>query len=162
MVKTSIVVQFGAQKDAYLAAELDDDLNNGRSSFLPGDAVWFRVYSDVSYTVKASSGTVLQSPSTYKSGSEEEVLQFPLEKVASVSKPIVTFTAPIWYGTAPPHFTGATNGLKILSQTEFQINDDTKPYIGKVTYTTKYHTWKLTPPTITIPDYSILVVIQGA
>jgi hypothetical protein len=162
MVKTSIVVQFGAEEDAFLTAELDYDLNGGRSSFLPGDPVWFRVYSDISYTVKTSAGSVSQSPSSYVTGEEEEVIQFPLEKIATVSKPIVSFSSPTWYGDVPPSFTGATNGLKKASQTEFQIDDNTRPYIGKVTYATQYHTWKLTPPTITIPDFSILVVIQGA
>ena len=153
MVKASIVVQFGARTDAVITAELDADLNGGKTSFAPGDSVHFRVYADTQYTVHRSSGTVTNMGTA--DSTEKEVLTFALEDVARVSKPINTLVAMKWFGT------GGGSVSKIGSN-DVRIPTATGAHVGELTYTARYDKWRLNPPTIPAgEEYAIIIVVAG-
>ncbi len=150
-VTASIVVQFGERSDAVLVAELDQDKNGGKTSFAPGDAVWFRVYADTGYSVHQSSGNTAQSGGG--TSDETEQLVFAFEDTARVAKPIKALGAATWYGASPGSVTK-------LGTNQVRIPKNDKPYVGKLEYKADYDSWKLTPPTIPAgQEYAIVVVV---
>ena len=114
-ITTSIVINFNAQTDSILKAEIDDrttaegGYNGGGTSFVPGDEPAFLLYKSDNVTVLAklvSEGTLqtLGTPTIRKT----EQLQFANEKSASLSYPYVGgFTV---VRASPGMPTGTLNG----------------------------------------------------
>ena len=160
-VTASIVVDFSAIGGAdSLRAELDNERNNGKTSFQPGDQVYFRVYKGEgisSYTVKKTAGGVSKIESD-ETETVKETLQFINESIASVSKPVKTPPAISvdWYGTDLGTLSKAGD-----SAVKASGGGDGKIGICEAEYTTEYDVWLLTPPSGMPSEYAILIVIVG-
>ncbi len=156
----TFVIDYGAQAaTAVLEAELDSVKNLSRTSFNAGDSVYFRIYSDISYTVEVSSGSVNQEETDTSELIEDELLSFGKVKSVSVTKyikPSGVISPVTWYGTNLG--TLSRSAAKTISVDSVS---DTPLGICSASYLTEYDLWKLTPPGAMPDTYAILVYIQG-
>lgn len=155
MANATIVVDFGALVvDFHLSAELDNDLNGGKSSFQTTDAVYFRVYAGGEYSVAVTAGTVQKTQAKKAVAADPEVVNFIHGEPGSVTKPIKTITRSLWLGNA-------LGSISKIGDTSVKASGASKTNIGvaQVSYDTEYDVWKLTPPASAPSVFAILIVI---
>jgi hypothetical protein len=157
-VTASIVIDFGAlENGAHIAAELDENKNGGKTTFLAGDVVYFRVYADIAYAITPTSGDVVKALSSVESETIGEILAFVKTKQAGVQKKIKPGTLSwTWYGNNPGNLlkTGATE-VTIDTALEAPLA------VGKVEYKSEYDLWTLTPPAGMASEYAILILVTS-
>lgn len=158
--QATLVIDFGAAGiDAILEAELDSDKNLGKTSFNSGDVVFFRVYSDVPYTIETTSGIVSEEGANPEQEAvDAEILNFVGEKSVDTGK-LIRDGSPLivtWYGTVLGTLT--KTGSKQLT-----VDTALTDILGicKVEYQTEYDVWRLTPPGGMPEEYAILVLIKA-
>lgn len=105
-VKTTLIVRFGeaasGSGSGHLSAEVDgraDGLNNGKTSFAPGDAVHFLVYHSANVRITdviASAGSIFQGPS--QNVKQTEFVTFENERTGNLNKPASGALKVTWYG----------------------------------------------------------------
>jgi hypothetical protein len=166
----TFVIDFGGIEDAYLVAELDSVKNFEKSSFTKGDAVHFKVYSDINYTIETSSGIVTgnsvgkvwDNSVLVSEDHENEVLQFVKGAKASVSKKIDTITAQTWYPNDPldDHHLGA---ITAISNTEVQAADADEDTLGiaSIDYTSLYAEHTISGPPLMDDIWHIIIYIKA-
>lgn len=152
----SLVVDFGQRSDAMLKAELYDELNNSRSSFLPTESVYFLTFASDNVVVDTpvpSDGDIIDMG--YVTLDKEDILTFAGSLDASLSYPAYGgVTLDRWYGRIGSDFKIDTNVGYVSGET---------PCICKVSYKTRARIWQLVPPA-GIKDeieYQIVVYITG-
>ncbi|RKZ94023.1 MAG: hypothetical protein DRQ46_10615 [Gammaproteobacteria bacterium] len=165
----TFVIDFGSIEDAYLVAELDEIKNGGKTSFVKGDSVHFRISADVDYEIETSAGLVSNPISKDNLNSpvdepvENEVLTFVKGESPGTSKyikPTVpvedAITAETWYGNNLGQIrpTGTTNVQAANADTETLG-------IASITYVTEYYEHELTAPASMTDVYHILVYIKA-
>jgi len=162
-VSATIQVQFSADaaSNLYIDAEINSDDNNGKTTFLPGDSVYFRVYANVTFATTPTAGTV----TTEETGFTEELEDYVTfteegDTTDTVSKLIHTLDSYTWYPSS--------GGLGTITQAdaanEVQCSgspSNTNPGVAKVNYTTTYTLMKLTPPS-DFGEGMIVVVVYPA
>jgi hypothetical protein len=134
------VVDNRATTDAYLVFELDADRNASRTTFPPGEPAYFRVYHDVAYALRATSGR-LELVSTDETESLTETVCFDAVDTASLGKLVSTVDSVTWYGND----LGAmvpSGGANVL------LSGGAGFGVAVVTYTTRYDVWRLIPETL--------------
>lgn len=158
--QATLVIDFGAVADsAVLEAELDIEKNLGKTNFNPGDVVFFKVYSDVPYTIETTSGIVSEEGvNPEQKAADAEILNFVGEKSVDTGR-LIRNGSPLtvtWYGTVLG--TLSKTGSKQLTVTTIEEN-----ILGicKVEYQTEYDVWRLTPPGGMPEDYAILILIKA-
>ncbi len=163
---TTIQVTFGASAaaasaaNATMTAEIDsrsDGLNAGKTSFLPGDSVYFLVYMSSNVQVAsivASAGTV--SPAGRVTVQKNEDIQFQNTDTASLSFPASSIVSQTWMGadlgqltqTDAGNIKAGSSGVAVCRVT---LNCPAQAYVLS------------SPATLNgLTDYSILVLITGA
>ena len=161
-VTTSITVQFGGAADAlHLSAEVDgrsDGLNNGDTSFQPGDTAFFLVYK--------SDAVVLDTPiaSAGIINTQDDVdivitefVSFANTKAGTVNKPVKDGTLVVkWLGKDLGAINVDSSGV-VLSASEAGIA------VAKLTYTTTAKVFTINAPSSVNGEttYPILIVITG-
>ena len=158
----SLVVNFGAGAavgiGASLQAELDDVLNNDKSSFLPTETAYFVIYKYPSSVIVEkpipSSGMVVAKGSVTRT--KTQTLEFTNGSTASLSyPPSGSVIVKRWYGNEGQGFAVSGMSASISSL---------DPCVCEVEYQTSGASWELLPPTIDIeetPEWPIIVFIQG-
>lgn len=176
-VTTSITVRFGPGsgdgdgKQGHLSAEIDDrdtGLNNGKTSFAPGDTVYFLVYksNNVLYdTPVATAGAIrFQSSETV---TKTQQVSFTGEHSASLSVPAIQIKNVQWIGRALGAVTLDPAGQIV----KIAPNDNPSQLVGmcNITYTARADAWALASPSIAAvsgleagaEEYEISIVIFG-
>ena len=155
----TLVIDFSSVPEGeILQAELDEERNGGRSSFAPGDTVFFRVWASIPYTVEATAGSVTRVEQG-ASEEAEEVLSFPYTDEASVQHPVASLGDTTWYGTS-------LGTLSAAGGTSVRAAQGGAEKIGicKCRYTHQFDVWQLQSPSIPagMDEYHVLVVVAGA
>lgn len=177
MANQSLTITFTAQSEAELTVELDDTLNEqengGRtSSFLYGDEVYFRVYTNpitgVSVDCYESDG-VITSKGTDTDTIEETIIFTeppesaggnPSDNTASLGKPVYSgFSASALGNSLGSITVNPTDPAEVVAS-------QAGPGVYEVSYTAKYYLFSLKkdtrPSGVAINDsYQISVVIVG-
>lgn len=168
-VTASLVVNFGDVTDAFLEAEVNEADNEGKTSFVAGDEVFFRIYNSGTYEVIQSAGsTSLESSNNViniaelnEEGSLEYVT-FAFSGTASTDKYIHAFNSGNWIGTQLSEikksgFNEISGGLNPVTKKADKVG------VAKVDYDTKYDLWKLTSPATLdgSTNYSIVIGITA-
>ncbi|MGE4536343.1 MAG: hypothetical protein AB7D37_04625 [Desulfovibrio sp.] len=126
-----------AASDVYLTWELDSDRNAGRDTFPPGEPCYLRVYHEVDYAVRATSGT-LERIAVDEEESLTETIGFDDEDAADLNKLVAAVDAVVWWGTdlgaVVPN--GGAN-VVLPGGAGFSV--------AEITYRTRYDVWKLMP-----------------
>ena len=165
-VTANITVSFGADDadaagaNAHLSAEIDDrpaGLNNGDTSFAPGDTAYFLVFKSSNVTYDApitSAGTVFGAGSGI-SVTKEQDIQFADEDTASLSVPATAITNVTWLGRS-------LGGLTLQDPTTVKASAKGVG-VARVQYTCAADAFGLiSPATLAgLTDFSILVFILG-
>lgn len=162
-VTTSIVVEFKQVGNSLLTAEIDSrpsGMNNGRTSFSPGDSPVFLLFKSDDVTVDriiSSYGTVLSvipPPPGMDLYEVEEWITFADTDEASLTKPYYTGLTYEWYGT----------NLGTLTPKGTSIRAATKGVgVAKVKYYSRF-TAHSVPSPLTMngkTDFQILVFVAG-
>ena len=153
----TLVIDFNRVPDGeILMAELDEERNGGRTTFAPGDVVYFRVWSSIPYAVAVSAGSVFREVQGETSHAEE-VIAFPHTAEASVQRPIDSLdSSAVWYGPSLGPLT-APGGTKVRATN----GGPDKIGVCKCGYTHKYDVWRLQPPSIpqNVNEFHVLVVV---
>lgn len=161
MSNATVRVQFGAgvSSDAHLSAEVDDrpaGLNEGKTSFLPGDTAWFLVFrsAGIDVAVTSSAGTVTPGDEVTLTRTEE--LTFEDTNTAQLPVPATAITGITWYGRQLGGPTLGADGMTL----RFPLSGVA---VGKVTYTAKALTFGLASPETLAGevDFNILVLVKG-
>lgn len=158
-VTTSIVVQFSQNSaGGSLSAEIDsreDGLNQGKSSFAPGDRAFFLLFksSDVAVdSVVASGGSISSAPGGLYD--VEEWLTFADATEANLSKPMYSGFTYQWYG----------NNLGAVTVSGNKVTAPTKGVgVLKVTYKAAYDAYSLASPATMNgkSEFQIAVLVKG-
>jgi len=154
-VTASLVVKFGSNnEDGYLLAELDEERNNGSSGpFYFGTSFFFRVWSNVPYTISTTSGIVRAEGLYITSKDLKEELIFVESVEASVRYPIYRLKESKWFG--------GYGSLNYTGQKVFVDKDSGFLGVCHITYTTKYDLWRFTSDaTLTGENYSAVILIK--
>lgn len=168
MNNASIRVTFGNEysgSDAHLSAEIDDregGLNGGRTTFAPGDSVWFLVYKSANVVIDSvvtSAGSITLGGAV--SVTKDVELEFPDTNSATSDIPVNAISAPIWLGTSL--------GALTLQEDKMTITAARKGVaVCKVSSESTATSYKLTAPaTLPGPDgpvteFSVVVVVTGS
>ena len=159
-ITTTITVQFQgvtASSQADLKAEIDnrkDGLNNGVTSFSPGDSVGYLVFSspNVSYSQYPTSGSI----SSAGGGpiAKDEFLTFANQATANTGYPIASIQSVQWYGSSLGEVVqDGYSGLKLK-----QVPQGDYVGIARVKYLTNYDGYKLQGVPLDIDQAVILIV----
>lgn len=120
LAKASLTIEFsfdGADGHNLILEVVAED-NNGKTTFTPGDNVYFRLYQvgDFNYNIGTTSGSVSLSRSDLLSDEEDDLIFTPSERTNNTKKPVHSVTNIYWYG----------NSLGSLSHTgtSFSVSQD--------------------------------------
>ncbi|MBF0283151.1 MAG: hypothetical protein HQL51_01680 [Magnetococcales bacterium] len=160
----SIQVEFGgaAAGADHLSAELDarpDGLNNGKTSFLPGETVYFLIYKSPSLKVDAvipSAGRVTPGPAV--GGVEKEAdLVFDDADSAALPVPAVGLVDVIWLGTHLGGLTLQSDGLTVKAASSGVA-------VARVRFHATPEAWGLDSPTNIgeVVEFDIHLVIKAS
>ena len=162
-LNTTLVVQFDDQTgedDGFLSAEIDsreNGLNNGDTSFEPGDPVHFLVFINNLTTIDQ----ILPSAgSIYPAGSfnidVEEYVTFARTKNASASKPIIGPLSVTWFGNSLGNVSVGNDGVTLIAANEGVA-------VARLNYSAKAHAYRLSSPLSLGGEtkFSVAIVIIG-
>lgn len=170
MSNATIRVSFGngssSAPGAHLSAEIDTreaGLNGGRTSFSPGDDVWFLVYMSDNVQVDGnplpSAGSITAGTPFSVTNSQE--VEFADTNTSSLSVPATSIVSTLWFGN--------DLGIPVLQSDKTTIKVPTKG-VGScvVEASSMAHPYKLSSPTSvpgasgdSVYDFSIVVVVKG-
>ncbi len=157
----TFIVNFGSLTDAYLTVELDEKKNSGKTSFLKGDTVYFKVYADCAYDIFTTSGSVSNDGVNVPEPIEKEILSFVYGEAPTTQKLIVpsSISNLIWFGS------GANNlgGINVIGNNTVQATNATSTTLGICTmdYNSQYNEHTLIPPSNMLDTWAILILIQA-
>jgi hypothetical protein len=143
--------------NAFIVLELDDELNKDsagevKTSFYPGDNVYFRIHHDDTVRIKSSaqsSGTVVSFGSVRRTSTQQ--MSFPTLNDEPETSHIPISISPVWYGRVP-----------ILSIDGRKLKANNVPAIGEITHDFYAWSYRITPPPLVLSGdekYYILTVI---
>ena len=138
-VTASLVINFGDLDDAYLSAEINEDDNEGKTSFLAGDTVRFRIYHSGAYVVTQTAGSTTKITADVPETIADEIVTFAFAKTGNTSKFISGSLTGVWVGTPvgvikQSGFNGVSGGL------------DTAIGVAEVSYASAYDLWEYSSP----------------
>jgi len=158
-ISASIVVQFGdTTGSSMLVAELDDVVNNYKTSFLTDEIAYFTVYN---YPKTITVNTPIPTAGMVKaaravSRTKTETLRFVNTQSIDLSyPPSGGVTVVRWYGNVGTGFSVSGFTATITSSA---------PCICDVSYVAVGYLWQLYPPAINLsdtPEYPITVLVTG-
>jgi hypothetical protein len=165
-VTANITVSFGSKADCaeeagtHLSAEIDGretGLNNGETSFAPGDTAHFLVYksANVTYNAPITSGGTIGSGGAL-AVNHEEFISFADTDTASLSVPVASLGAITWFGNSL--------GALTLGEDKMTLKASAKGVaVARVNYTANADAYSLTSPATLggETDFSILVFLLG-
>lgn len=158
MAEKSIIISFldpiieaNIRIQASLRLELDEDANNGATSFSVGDDVYFRFISSSSeaYTIEVSDGSAIKSASNIHYPIEDEEVQF-----ANTNEGSLTYLPVVGVTTS---WLGVSGGTPVFDGSTVNLNNDVTAILN-CTYSTKGDRLKLSGFTV---SKVLIVVIQG-
>lgn len=164
-VTANITVSFGDQDagggaNGHLSAEIDsrpDGLNNGVTSFAPGDTAHFLVFksANVTYDAPVASAGSISGGASGISVEKEQDLQFADSDTASLSVPATGIVSTTWMGTS-------LGSLSLQDPTTVKASAKGVA-VARVKYTCAADAFGLTSPATLggLTDFSILVFILG-
>lgn len=161
-VTASLVVQFGGDDadEGLLKAEIDSrehGFNNGDTSFVPGQPVYYLVYTGAGVALTRHLSTLGAISSLGRRSREvEEVVTFADEREARLSYPVAGSLNIDWMGGAP--------GTAQLRGEDRLVLPDPGLGIATVTYQSEFTVYRLgnLPSTVNgKADYSVLIVLVG-
>ena len=97
-VTASLVINFGDEKDAFLEAEINEDDNDGKTTFVAGDEVKFRIYHSGNYTVMQTTGSSSLDSSNISENNIIEQVSFAFSATSSTDKLITGINSYSWIG----------------------------------------------------------------
>lgn len=159
-VHADFQIAFGAGgAQAHLSAEIDsrsDGYNQGRTSFKPGDVVYFLVYKSANVVYDspiASAGCITSHGATAVPQTAD--LAFPNVRTATIGKPATGITASQWLGNA-------LGALTLVDEMTVQAEVQGVA-VARVSTAAPADLWSLSSPASIngLTDYSILIFIQG-
>lgn len=167
-VTASLAINFGDTKDIFLEAEILDADNEGKTSFVAGDTVYFRVYCSGSYNTPVPTIGSVSSESTgnianIKSYNDEGVAEdvtFTFSGTASTNKliygDIISYD---WIGTQLSEikksgFNEVSGGLNPITKKADKCG------VAKIDYNTIYDLWAYSSPA-TVGGSSTYSVVIG-
>lgn len=159
----TFVIDFGSIEDAYLTVELDEIKNGGKTSFVKGDSVHFRISADVNYEIETTAGNISNGLEGVIEEIENEVLAFVKGESPSVQKYIQPTTSPesaitsqTWYGNN----LGAISPSGTTNVQAANADADTLG-IASINYNTAYNEHTLVAPSDMTDVFHILVYIKA-
>ena len=161
-LSTTIVVQFSDDdtEGGYIAAEVDsraDGLNDGNTSFVPGDIIFFLVFlnskTDVEQVITSGGSVNLSSSFNIQ---YEEFVTFDNKRGASIAHPALAINSFEWYGNNLGNITIANDEVSL-------IIGEKGVGVAKVTYTSKVYAYDLASPLVMNGEtkFQIVVVVIG-
>jgi len=156
IAKTSIVLTFAAScaaEDHYITAEMDDEKNQGKTCFLYGEKIYFRVITipkDMNIRLEPSDGSVSNEGTGYFE--YEEDVQFANTNEANTQYPIDSIVSSEWLGNSLGSI--SVVGDNIIRATESGVA------ILRLKYGVTYRSYAATVGPRDYPEYSVLVYIE--
>lgn len=158
-IKSSVVIEFKIKcesdtESSYINVELDDDLNKGRTCFLYGEKVYFRVnYSDnLIISIKSSSGSIFFE---YKDRTsiETENISFVDSEESTTSKTIFSIISYKWFG--------ASLGTILKTGDSTVRASNSGIALAELNYNTKYDVYSVVLSAQSEETFPVLIVVIG-
>ena len=159
-VTASLVINFGDldEKNILLEAEINENDNGGKTSFVAGDDVKFRIYHTGNYTVDQTAGScskdstgVIQNVLDWNDNKLEQV-SFAFSGVASTDKLIHRFKSGSWIGRT-------LGTIKKSGFNEVSGGSATSIGVAEIDYDTIYDLWTFNSPATVNGSTTYTVVI---
>ena len=163
-ILASLVVEFDSDAGgAFLEAAFDSEMNedsagNTKSSFVPGDSIYYRVWASMPYVVTVTDG-VDNLIEAGKIENDSGGISWVNAKDSSVSRPVYSGipASVYWYGTNG-------GGITVVPPKTLRLAS-LAVAIGFATYQTRFDLRRLTAPSYTPApgqtDYAIIIYIKG-
>ncbi len=155
IAKASIVLTFAAScaaEDHFINVEMDDEKNQGKTCFLYGEKIYFRVFTspkDMNIRLESSDGSIFNEGTDYFE--YEEDIQFPNTNEANTQYPVDSVIWDDWLG----------NSLGSISISNTTIRTSkTGVAILKLRYRVSYRSYAITVGPRNYDEYPILVYIE--
>ena len=155
IAKASIVLTFAAScvaEDHFINVEMDDEKNQGKTCFLYGEKIYFRVFTnpkDMNIRLESSDGSISNEGIGYFE--YEEDIQFPNVNEANTQYPIDSIVSQDWLG----------NSLGSISISNTAIRtSETGVAILKLRYRVSYRSYAVTVGPRDYDEYPVLVYIE--
>lgn len=104
LAKASLTIEFvSSTADGHsLSLEVNENDNNGKTSFSVGDTVYFRLFQigDFDYNIGSTNGSINLNNSSLLADKEEDVTFEPGDKTKDLQSPIDTISNVYWYGNS--------------------------------------------------------------
>lgn len=149
----TLQIEFGGDESVFLAAELDESKNGGKTTFMPGDIVHFRVWCSGVFNVSSTIGTV--SKGGLGNEQQEEIISFIKGGPSGISKLATNIIDVFWYGNN-------LGTINVIAPTQVQASGNNENTIGicKLKYNTTYRECAFYSPSSSTP-YSALIYIEA-
>lgn len=157
-VTASLVINFGdtdadGDSNIVLEAEINESDNKGKTSFLAGDTVYFRIYHSGNYTITQTMGSTAIKTSNINETINDETVQFLFSATAKTDKYIVSLTNYSWMGNSLGAITKSNH-----NEVTCGVSDSIG--IATVSYNTIYDLWQFNSPST--PDtYSVVIGVTS-
>jgi len=155
IAKASIVLTFAAScvaEDHFINVEMDDEKNQGKTCFLYGEKIYFRVFTnpkDMNIRLESSDGSISNEGTSYFE--YEEDVQFPNVNEANTQYPIDSIISQDWLG----------NSLGSISISNTTIRtSETGVAILRLRYGVLYRSYAVTVGPKDYDEYPVLVYIE--
>jgi len=139
-VTASLVINFGDLDDAFLAAEINSDDNEGKTTYLAGDTVKFRIYHSCGYTVTQTAGSTVQLSTDVAESITKEIITFAFTETGSTEKFIVGSLTGVWMGTPLGTIKQAGHNSVSSGGGANSIG------VAEINYASKYDLWEYSSP----------------
>ena len=156
IAKASIVLTFAiscAEEDHFINVEMDDEKNQGKTCFLYGEKIYFRVFTspkDMKIRLESSDGSISNEGTGYFE--YEEDIQFPNTNEANTQYPINSIISQDWLGNS-------LGSILVSGDTAIRTSE-TGVAILKLKYNVVYRSYAATVRTRNYDEYPILVYIE--
>ena len=157
IAKASIVLTFAAscaeEEGHYITAEMDDEKNQGKTCFLYGEKIYFRVITipkDMNIRLESSDGSVSNEGTGYFE--YEEDVQFANTNEANTQYPIDSIISSEWLGNS-------LGSISVIGDNTIRTTESGVAIL-RLRYGVTYRSYAATVGPRDYPEYSILVYIE--
>ncbi len=157
-VVASLLVKFGsdAGSDALVILELDGDMNGEKTSFAPGDEIFFRLHHDSSVQLDKIAAThgQITGQGTGPRSIEQYLLFGESDDTHDLSNIPLGSLSELWLGNQ-------ATGLRKSGSRTVSITGGVLPALGRITYSASFSLFRLLAPDVdlaTDESYQLVIV----
>lgn len=144
----------GGGKDVVI--ELDDEKNNGKTTFRYGEKAYFKIFYDPALNVVVDKTDGILTDEGQGQETVEEFVSFIDSKEATLNKPCLNILSVEWLGNSLGSIT--QQGLySIITEKTPELGGSNGIGLAKIEYTTQFKRYAISIPEKNVDEYQVIV-----